>query len=252
MLVTAGAVGIPGMLIGPLQTEFGWTTGQISAAFAVRLVLFGLMGAFAAALMNRFGLRPVILASQALIALGLFGAIWMTQLWQLTLLLGVVVGVGTGLTAMVLGATVVSRWFVARRGLVTGLLTASTATGQLVFLPVMAALTESVGWRAALALSLVTLMLAAALVMALMRDRPRDLGLTAFGTDHDAPPPLRQSLGAMMLSPLTVLRGCRCSGCCSGHFSSAVPRPTGWCRRISLRFAAIMAWLRSPPRECWR
>ncbi|WP_408595098.1 MFS transporter (plasmid) [Paracoccus marcusii] len=205
MLVTAGAVGIPGVLIGPLQDEFGWTTGQISAAFAVRLVLFGLMGPFAAALMNRFGLRPVIVASQALIAVGLLGAIWMTQLWQLTLLLGVVVGLGTGLTAMVLGATVVSRWFVARRGLVIGLLTASTATGQLVFLPVMAALTDSIGWRAALALSLMTLMLAAGLVMALMRDRPRDLGLTPFGTDRDAPPPPRQSLGAMMLSPLTVL-----------------------------------------------
>lgn len=206
MLVTAGAVGIPGVLIAPLEAEFGWTNGQISAAFAIRLVLFGLMGPFAAALMNRFGLRPVILASQLLIATGIFGAIAMTQLWQLTLLLGVVVGIGTGLTAMVLGATVVSRWFAARRGLVIGLLTASTATGQLVFLPVLAALTEAVGWRSALALSLVTLMLAAALVMALMRNRPSDLGLPPFGSATPVPEPPRQGLGAMLISPLTTLR----------------------------------------------
>lgn len=206
MLVTAGAVGIPGVLIAPLEAEFGWTTAQISAAFAIRLVLFGLMGPFAAALMNRFGLRPVILASQALIAIGLFGAMWMTELWQLTLLLGVIVGVGTGLTAMVLGATVVSRWFSTRRGLVIGLLTASTATGQLVFLPVMAALTESVGWRGAMALSLITLMLAATFVMALMRNRPADLGLAPFGSDQIVPEPPKQSLGAMLISPLTTLR----------------------------------------------
>lgn len=206
MLVTAGAVGIPGVLIAPLEAEFGWSTAEISAAFAVRLVLFGLMGPFAAALMNRFGLKPVILVSQGLIALGIFGAMWMTELWQLTVLLGVVVGFGTGLTAMVLGATVVSRWFIARRGLVIGLLTASTATGQLVFLPVMAALTETFGWRGALTLSLVTLTLAAVLVLLLMRDRPADLGLAPFGGTALAPTPARQSLGAMLLSPLTTLR----------------------------------------------
>ena len=206
MLVTAGAVGIPGVLIGPLEAEFGWTNGQISAAFAIRLVLFGLMGPFAAALMNRFGLVPVILTSQALIALGIFGAMWMTELWQLTLFLGIIIGVGTGLTAMVLGATVVSRWFTQRRGLVIGLLTASTATGQLVFLPIMAALTESIGWRAALALSLITLLLAATLVMALMRNRPAELGLAPFGSSQIVPEPQKQSLGALLISPLTTLR----------------------------------------------
>lgn len=199
MLVTAGAVRIHGVLIAPLETEFGWTTAEISAAFAIRLVLFGLMDPFAAALMSRFGLRPVILASQSLIVLGLFGAMWMTELWQLTLLMGVGVGFGTGLTAMVLGATVVSHWFSARRGLVIGLLTASTAKGQLVFLPVMAALTESFGWRGALSLSLLTLMAAATLVFLLMRDRPADLGLAPFGGADLAPTPPKQSLGAMLI-----------------------------------------------------
>ncbi len=135
MLVTAGAVGAPGVLIEPLQWEFGWSTAQISVAFAVRLVLFGLMGPFAAAFMNYFGLRKVAAFALTLIAAGIFASFAMQKLWHLVLLWGVVVGLGTGMTAMVLAATVASRWFVHRRGLVVGLLTASTATGQLVFLP---------------------------------------------------------------------------------------------------------------------
>ena len=96
MLVTAGAVGAPGVLILPLQREFGWDTASISSALAIRLVLFGLMGPFAAALMNRFGLRRIVLSALALIASGLLASLAMTQLWQLILLWGVVVGVGTG------------------------------------------------------------------------------------------------------------------------------------------------------------
>src|SRR5262245_36865165 len=111
MLVTAGAVGAPGVLIGPLQAEFGWSTSDISSAFGVRLLLFGLMGPFAAAFMNRFGVRRVAAAALTLIAAGVLGSFAMTQVWQLFLLWGVVVGFGTGLTAMVLGATVATRWF---------------------------------------------------------------------------------------------------------------------------------------------
>ena len=133
MLVTAGAMGAPGVMIVPLEREFGWDTAQISSALALRLLLFGLFGPFAAAFMNRFGLRRVMICAVALIAGGLLVSLAMTQVWQLVLLWGVVVGVGTGLTAVVLAATVATRWFTARRGLVVGLLTASSATGQLVF-----------------------------------------------------------------------------------------------------------------------
>ena len=181
MLVTAGAVGAPGVLILPLQKEFGWDTATIGSALAVRLVLFGLMGPFAAALMNRYGPRRIVLLALALIAGGLLASLGMTQVWQLVLLWGVVVGIGTGLTALVLGATVATRWFSRSRGLVVGLLTASSATGQLVVLPLLAALTEALGWRAAL-LVICALLLAAALgVLALMRDRPEDLGLAPYG-----------------------------------------------------------------------
>src|SRR5215212_2279519 len=116
MLVTAGAMGAPGVLIVPLQREFGWSTAAISSALALRLLLFGLMAPFSAALLNRFGVRPVMLAALALIAGGLLGTLAMTRVWQLVLLWGVVVGLGTGLLALVLGVTVATRWFTHRRG----------------------------------------------------------------------------------------------------------------------------------------
>ncbi len=207
MLVTAGAVGAPGVLIGPLEREFGWATADISSGFAIRLVLFGLMGPFAAAFMNRFGLRPVATVALALIGLGVFGSFFMTKVWHLVLLWGVVVGFGTGLTAMVLGATVATRWFVRRRGLVLGLLTASTATGQLVFLPLLAQLTETLGWRSALSLVLAMLLVAAVAVLTLLRDRPSDVGLLPYGaSEPPANPAHPTTFRAMLASPLLALR----------------------------------------------
>ncbi len=149
MLTTAGAMGLPGALILPLHAEYGWSTATISSALALRIMLFGLMAPFSAALLSRFGLRAVITTAVVLISAGLLLATAMTAFWQLLLLWGVVVGLGTGLTAMVLGATVANRWFVKNRGLVLGLLTASGATGQLAFLPLATLLVQHVGWRAA-------------------------------------------------------------------------------------------------------
>ncbi|EIM28378.1 MFS transporter [Microvirga lotononidis] len=203
MLVTAGAVGAPGVLILPLQQEFGWKTAEISTALAIRLLLFGLMGPFAAALMNRYGIRRMALSALSIIAAGLLLSLAMTQVWQLILLWGFVVGFGTGLTALVLGATVATRWFSDRRGLVIGLLTASSATGQLVFLPLLANLTERLGWRPAVALICGLLVLAALLVFALMRDRPADLGLAAYGDKQGASGP-SAAVGAT--SPIAALR----------------------------------------------
>jgi len=206
MLVTAGAVGAPGVFIVPLEKEFGWPAEQISAALAIRLMLFGLMGPFAAAFMNRFGLRRVMLVALAVIAAGLAASLAMTRVWQLVVLWGFVVGFGTGLTAMVLGATVATRWFSKRRGLVLGLLAASSATGQLVFLPMLARLTEAFGWRFSLGLVCWVLAAVALVVLALMRDRPGDLGLPAYGDTAVAPAPAQPaSLGALLMSPVAVL-----------------------------------------------
>src|SRR5258707_7389403 len=151
-LITAGTVGAPGVFIVPLQKEFGWSTAEISSALSIRFILFGLMAPFAAALLNRYGLRNVTLSALLVVVSGLVASLAMTKVWHLMLLWGVVIGIGTGMTALVLGATVSARWFVTRRGLVVGILTASVATGQLLFLPALAAITEQVGWRVALGL----------------------------------------------------------------------------------------------------
>ncbi len=204
MLVSAGAVGAPGVLLLPLQREFGWSTAEISTALAIRLLLFGLMGPFAAALINRYGVKRMALASLTLVCGGLLLSLAMREVWQLILLWGVVVGFGTGLTALVLGATVATRWFSARRGLVVGLLTASSATGQLVFMPLLSILTDQFGWRVALTLLCGLLGVAALAILALMRDRPSDLGLAAFGEDGPAvaPPAPSLSVAAAALGAL--------------------------------------------------
>jgi MFS family permease len=206
-LVSAGAVGAPGVFIVPLQKEFGWSTAQISSALSIRFILFGLMAPFAAALMNRYGLRNVTLAALLTVVAALVVSLAMTQVWQLILLWGVVVGIGTGMTALVLGATIAARWFNARRGLVVGILTASAATGQLVFLPLLAHLTEVMGWRTALGLMCGMLGVAAFAVLMVMRDRPGDLGLRPFGDDGKQPlPALAPNNAPIMAAALGTLR----------------------------------------------
>lgn len=204
MLVTAGAMGAPGVFIVPLEQEFGWDRAEIASALAVRFALYGLMGPFAAAFMNWFGVRRIAVTALAIIAVGFLASLGMSQLWQLITLWGFVVGIGTGLTAMVLGATVATRWFSARRGLVMGMLAASAATGQLVFLPLLASLSEHFGWRISLAFICIALAATTLVVLALMRDRPADLGLPAYGETDVTPAPAPGSFGALLLSPLVI------------------------------------------------
>ena len=206
-IISAGAVGAPGVFIVPLQKEFGWSTAEISSALSIRFVLFGLMAPFAAALMNRYGLRNVTLTALLTVVSALVLSLGMTQVWQLVLLWGVVVGLGTGMTALVLSATIAARWFAARRGLVIGILTASVATGQLVFLPLLASLTEHLGWRTALGLMCVMLGIAAFAVLMVMRDRPGDVGLRPFGDDGKQPLPAPAPNNApIMAAALGTLR----------------------------------------------
>lgn len=193
LLVTAGIRATPGVLMVPLESEFGWTSAAISLAIAVNLALFGLIGPFAASFMERWGLRRIVLSALALLAVSVALTAFMTTQWQMMLLWGVCVGSGTGVTAIVLAAVIANRWFEHQRGLVLGFLTAANATGQLLFLPVLARLLEISGWRS------VALLIAACaagvfvLVFALMRDRPADLGLARYGetpTVGAAPPPV--------------------------------------------------------------
>jgi MFS family permease len=207
MLVMAGAVGAPGVFIKPLEAEFGWDTAEISSALAVRFALFGLVGPFAAAFMNHFGVRKVVLTALTLVASGMVLSLFMTQFWQLVVLWGLVVGFGTGLTAMVLGATVATRWFSQRRGMAMGLLSASSATGQLVFMPMLANLTEHYGWRTALTCICVAIVIAGVAVLALMRNRPADLQLPSYGeTDIQPLVASNQTFAELLTTPLKVLR----------------------------------------------
>jgi len=207
LLVTAAAMFMPGVLIVPLEKEFGWDNAQISSALAIRIMLFGLFGPFAAAFMNRFGVRRVIMFAMALIGGGLLASLAMTQVWQLILLWGVVVGVGTGLTAMVLAATVATRWFNHRRGVVIGILAASNATGQLVFLPLIAELTTRLGWRAALIFVAGMLAFVALVASLLMHDRPSDLNLPLYGESKITPRPTEGvGLVSLLMAPVNVLK----------------------------------------------
>ena len=190
MLTTSAALGLPGAMLQPLGKEFGWSTDQLSSVFAVRFALFGLLGPFAAVFIARFGLRRVMVAAAAFIATAMVLATRVTELWQLFVLWGLVLGCGTGLTALVLGAMVANRWFTTRRGLVVGLLAGSTATGQLLFLPLAAWLIENLGWRYAVIPVFIACVVVATLVLLLMRDHPKDIGLRAFGEpDGVAPTP---------------------------------------------------------------
>jgi MFS family permease len=206
LLGASGFRSTPGVLIVPLEDAFGWNRAVISLAVSVNLVLFGLSGPFAAAAMGRFGIRRVVSVALVLVASGSALTVFMTAPWQLVLLWGVVVGTGTGAMAAVLAATVATRWFVARRGLVTGALTAASATGQLIFLPLLAHLAVGYGWQWAAVAVAAGALLVLPLVVLFLRNSPADLDLRPYGADPatpvlpPAPPP------NPVRTALTVLR----------------------------------------------
>jgi sugar phosphate permease len=187
LLATAGVRATPSILMVPLEREFGWTTATISAAIAVNIALFGLIGPFAASLMAKFGLRRIVLPAVALLTLSVGFSATMHAQWQLMLFWGVLVGAGTGVTATVLAAVVVTRWFEERRGLVLGALSAANATGQLVFLPMLARLVTGHGWRSVVYMVAGIAGLVFLLVFFLLRNQPSDLGLRPLGVAVDAP-----------------------------------------------------------------
>jgi len=192
LITTAGFRATPGVLIVPLQKEYGWSRGTISIAVSIGLLLFGLTAPFSAALMERFGVRRVMLCALVVIAAGASLTSLMTAPWQLDLLWGLVVGSATGAVSVPLAATVATRWFVERRGLATGILTASNASGQMVFLPVLAFLASSYGWRwAVYAVSGTALLVVFPIVAFFVRDRPQSVGLQPYGAKEPVPVPER-------------------------------------------------------------
>ncbi len=204
LLVTAGIRATPGVLIVPLEAEFGWTSAAISVAIAINLALYGLIGPFAASLMDRWGLRRLILCALVLLAISVGLTTLMKSQWELILLWGICVGSGTGFTATVLAAVVVNRWFDARRGLVLGALTAAGATGQLLFLPLMARLLERHGWRSVAWIVAASAAAVFVFVFAFMRDRPAEMQLQPYG--WIAVDGLPQATTAPALLPWEALR----------------------------------------------
>ncbi|CAN5452516.1 MFS transporter [soil metagenome] len=193
LLGAAGFRAAPGVLMLPLQDEFGWTRGTLSLAVGVNLVLFGLTAPFAAALMDRFGIRRVTSSALVLIALGSGLSIFVQESWQLVLTWGVLIGLGTGSMALVFAATVAQRWFVKQRGLVTGILTAGSATGQLIFLPVVAVVAEHTGWRVASLVIAAAALSVVPLVLLVMRNQPADLGVLPYGAPEPTDSPVLES-----------------------------------------------------------
>ncbi|WP_329563864.1 MFS transporter [Streptomyces uncialis] len=184
---------LPGLLFDPLEEEFGWSRGTIGLAVSVNLALYGLTAPFAAALMDRFGVRRVVATSLTVIAVGSGATVWMTEPWQLVLGWGLLVGLGAGSMALAFAATIANRWFTARRGLVTGLLTAAAASGQLIFLPLLSWIVANHAWRAAAVTVSLTALAVVPFVWLLLRDHPADVGATPYGATEfvPKPPPVR-------------------------------------------------------------
>ncbi|UKA48817.1 MFS transporter [Arthrobacter sp. FW305-123] len=188
-LALVGAAGFraaPGVLMVPLQQEFGWSTTVLSLAVSINLVLFGLTAPFAAALMERFGIRKVTSLALCLIGLGSALTVFVNQSWQILLTWGLLIGLGTGSMALVFAATIANTWFAKSRGLVIGILTAGSAAGQLVFLPFIAALAQNPGWRGASLLIAAGALAVVPLVLRWLRNSPADVGVLPYGATEAA------------------------------------------------------------------
>ncbi|MCQ2009618.1 MFS transporter [Sporolactobacillus sp. STSJ-5] len=204
LLVSAGVRSMPGVLIVPFQDEFGWSRGSISSVISIGILLYGLVGPFSAILLLRFGIRKMVVISLTVLGASLALTPIMNALWQFELLWGLVSGLATGMMANVLGVTVSGNWFQKRRGLVVGILTASAATGQLLFLPLLAIITVDAGWRYAMITIVAVIAVLMVIVAVWMRDHPYDLGLAPYGSTEVVKP--EQIKENALLAPLIALR----------------------------------------------
>jgi MFS family permease len=203
LIAAAGVRSSPTMLIQPLEKEFGWSPATISAAIAINIGLFGLIGPFAAGIFERFGVRRTVAAALAILATAAALSAFMTQPWQFFLLWGLMAGVGTGSIGLVAGATIVNRWFEKNRGTAMGVLTASNATGQLVFLPLFGLIITRSGWRVDVLFIAAVCALLVPVTLLLVREHPSDMQLPMLGATDVTPParsgvnPFVNAIGAL-------------------------------------------------------
>jgi len=204
LFASAGFRSAPSVLILPLENEFGWRRDVISAALAINVLLFGLTAPFAAALMDRFTVRKVVMSALTVIGIGALLTIWMNKSWHLMLLWGVVVGIGTGSMALVFAATIANRWFVKKRGLVIGVLTAAGASGQLVFLPTLARLAQDPGWRASSLVISIAAFLMVPLIYLFLKEDPQSINTTPYGAADNWQPPVLEKGNAARVAIETL------------------------------------------------
>ena len=204
LFASAGFRSAPSVLILPLEDEFGWRRDVISAALAINVLLFGLTAPFAAALMDRFTVRKVVMSALTVIGIGALLTIWMNKSWHLMLLWGVVVGIGTGSMALVFAATIANRWFVKKRGLIIGVLTAAGASGQLVFLPTLARLAQDPGWRASSVMISIAAFLMVPLIYLFLKENPQSINTTPYGAADNWQPPVLEKGNAARVAIVTL------------------------------------------------
>ena len=208
ILASVGVRATPGVLIVPLQQAFGWNAAAISGAVSLNILLFGLVGPFAAGLIQTIGLKRTVLGSMVLLVLGAGSSAFVTRIWQLYLTWGVLVGLGSGAGMVGLATAIANRWFVQRRGLVVGLLTAGNASGQLVFLPLLASLVVSHTWHIAPIVVAGTILALIPVVLMLLPESPAAIGIPPFGsTEIVGLPPLSGNPFAIAVSGL--IRGAK-------------------------------------------
>jgi MFS family permease len=200
LVITAGFRSAPTVLIMPLESAFGWSREQISFAISVNVLLYGLVAPFAAALMERFTVRKVVMTALTVVSIGAFLTTMINAPWQLVLTWGVIVGISTGSMALVFAATIANRWFVKRRGLVVGFLTAANAMGQLTFLPGLSRLSESQGWKSVGYTVALLSILMVPVIFFFLREKPADVNLLPYGAPADWQPPVKSSMNAARLA----------------------------------------------------
>ncbi|MCA1065787.1 MFS transporter [Rossellomorea aquimaris] len=184
-IIAAGIVrSSSGVFIEPFEGEFGWNRSTISLAFAVGLFLYGFSGPFMAALIEVLGLKKMMILSMGTLVTGATLTLAMEEPWQLILIWGIIIGLGSSLFLTVLSPYVANRWFVKRRGLAVGILTASTATGQLILLPVLAVLIEGHSWRWAMNLIIILSVIMLLIIVFFMKESPKELGISPYGSDE--------------------------------------------------------------------
>jgi MFS family permease len=182
MLASTGIRAVFGVYIKPMEAEFGWSRSDLSWAAALSLLLLGAVGPFMGRLADRWGPRRVIVASLLLLAVGTIGSAFVQRLWHVYLTAGILMAVGAGGASMTTGATVISRWFEARRGLAMGLAAGGMSAGQLVVFPLATAITIWFGWRTSyLWLGLGLLALVVPVAAWLIRNSPEDRALRPYG-----------------------------------------------------------------------